>query len=261
MDDRAGFHPTGNGSRPVPQPMYDNQIIPQWKNSRPLWVKAKDVISEFDGTGPVHPMEIISQLEMAVRSGYLPVNQVSRCLCQQHRGSAFTWGQAMLRTDDSVETVCSKFIERFWSRDQQIDARLKLETDRYVYSEISFLDHFYAGWSTARYLIPMYPEELLLSIIARHYPPNIQIGLRGIRDVPDFEERLKIFDRSRGVYKKNVEVSSSTKAHRTGPETQRFERPHVKFSTQKPRERVAVLGEEETEDAGIVAGNGNSRVD
>ncbi|GLV46564.1 hypothetical protein CBL_20873, partial [Carabus blaptoides fortunei] len=66
MDDRAGFHPTGNGSRPVPQPMYDCQIIPQWNNSRPLWVKAKDVISEFDGTGPVHPMEIISQLEMAV---------------------------------------------------------------------------------------------------------------------------------------------------------------------------------------------------
>ncbi|GLV46563.1 hypothetical protein CBL_20872 [Carabus blaptoides fortunei] len=153
----------------------------------------------------------------------------------------------MLRTDDSDETVCSKFIERFWSRDQQIDARLKLETDRYVYSEISFLDHFYAAWSTARYLIPMYPE--------------CAGCLRGVRDVPDFEERLKIFGRSRGVYKKNVEVSSSTKAHRTGPEAQRFERSHLKFSTQKPRERVAVLGEEETEDAGIVAGNGNPRVD
>ncbi|GLV37929.1 hypothetical protein CBL_06369 [Carabus blaptoides fortunei] len=239
MDDRVDFHPTSNGSRPVPQPMYDFQFIPQWDNSRPMWVKAKDVISEFDGNGPVHPMEIISQLEMAVRSGYLPADQVSRCLCQQLRGSAFTWGQAMLRTDDSVETVCSKFIERFWSRDQQIDARLKLETDRYVYSKIRFLDHFCAAWSTARCLILMYPEEQLLSIIARHYPPNIQIGLRG----------------------KNVEVSSSTKAHRTGPEAQRFERPHVKFSTQTPRERVAVLDEEETEDAGIVVGNGSPRVD
>ncbi|GLV39924.1 hypothetical protein CBL_21266 [Carabus blaptoides fortunei] len=155
----------------------------------------------------------------------------------------------MLRTDDSVETVCSKFIERFWSRDQQIDARLKLETDRLEHVAVFDPD------------VPGVCPDVLLSIIARHYPPNIQIGLRGVRDVPDFEARLKIFDRSRGVYKKNVEVSSSTKAHRTSPEAQRFERPHLKFSTQKPRERVAVLGEEETEDAGIVAGNGNPRAD
>lgn len=148
----------------------------------------------------------------------------------------------MLRTDDSFETVCSKFKERFCSRDQQLDARLKLETDRYSYSEVSFLDHFYAAWSTARRLIPMYPAELLLSIIARHYPPNVQIGLRGVLDVQDFERRLRIFDRSRVVCKKAADGSSSTKSHRPGSETHRFERASDKFSAPKPRESSGLGG-------------------
>ncbi|GLV46347.1 hypothetical protein CBL_09645 [Carabus blaptoides fortunei] len=143
MDDRTGLNQTGNRSRPMPQPMYDSQFIPQWDNSRRLPTK----------------------------------------------GSAFTWGQAVLRPDDSVETVCSKFVERFWSRDQQIDARLKLE---------------------------------------RPFLCGVEHGAVFGPDVPG------------GA---------------------RFERPHVKFSTQKPRERVAVLDEEETEDARMVAGNGNPRVD
>ena len=158
-------------------------------------VNPKHFLREFGERGSYHPCEFIQQIEGAVESGAIPYDQSTRCLRQQLRGNAHTWSLAMLTDQSDYRMVREAFLEKFWGRDQQISARCRLETQRY--SQGSYLHHFYKQWSEARYLLDAYPEAMLLSLISRQYPPELEISLKAAQTVAEFESRLTIYDRFR----------------------------------------------------------------
>ena len=178
---------------PPPPPPHFYQYMPVPAPVK--MINPKDFLREFGERGSCHPCEFIQQLEGAMASGAIPYDQATRCLRQQLRGSAQTWSLAMLTDQSDYRMARDAFLGKFWGCDQQISARCRLETQRY--SQGSYLHHFYKQWSEARYLLDAYPEAMLLSLIARQYPPELEISLRTALTVAEFESRLTVYDRSR----------------------------------------------------------------
>lgn len=140
-------------------------------------------IPNFETEGGIHPVDFVEQVEQIMRESNVSFNSVKVVLQKKFRGSSNYWARAFLPSFNDFYSFKKEFIKHFWGPNQQIHVKIKLEAGRY--EQGPYVDHFTEYYALSRHIQPPISEEVVVSLIARHFPPQIAVLLLSVSRATD----------------------------------------------------------------------------
>lgn len=146
----------------------------------------------FDEKGNIHPVDYITQIEQLLSLLQVPFKPY--VLIDKFRGRSRSWANVFLLNFSDFSLFKNAFLEQFWGHPQQLKFKLALESAKYNEYSGSLVEHFLKYVEMGRHLQPPYTETILITTIARHYPPHVSSCLIGAQNITDALERLRQAD-------------------------------------------------------------------
>lgn len=166
----------------------------------------------FDNESLLHPVDFLNALE-SFQVQNLPYQNFAFLTSTLFEKNAKIWADAYVSTFNNYQSFRRAFLNQFWGPTKQVQIKLKIESARYTDNAVTFVDHFNYFVGLAKYLDPPYPPEMLIQMIARHFPPSIASVLVGTMDFQEALEKLRqadyYFDRKNSVSWSNNPTSST----------------------------------------------------
>lgn len=161
----------------------------EWSNNVLEFAK---LVPIFDDKGSIHPCDYVSQIEQLLTLYQVPFKPCM--ITDKFKGQARAWANVFLQDFSDFQIFKTAFLEQFWGYPQQLKVKLALESAKYNESTGSLVEHFLKYVEMGRHLQPPYTETILITTIARHYPPHISCCLVGAVNMSEALERLRQAD-------------------------------------------------------------------
>lgn len=147
----------------------------------------------FDGHN-MHPVTFIRRLEHIMVTCRIELQQMLCWSAKIFAGEAGVWAEAIFDTYVDFDAFKADFLEHFWGSLKQLEVRSVLESSKHRSGEGNYTNYFLKLVAQCRYLTPPYPEPLLISMLARHFPTAVAATLIGVQSLPDAIARLRQAD-------------------------------------------------------------------
>lgn len=142
------------------------------------------MVPPFDGVS-IHPVQFINCLEKGLMICNVPFNYIPVWGQNLFVREAKIWADAFLPIASDWITFKDLFLQQYWSPLKQLEIRNSLERGRYKSGEGTYTTYFMQCVTRSRFLEPPYPEALLISVVASHYPTQVGAALAGTNTIVD----------------------------------------------------------------------------
>lgn len=153
-----------------------------------VYCKADKKLPVFDNT-VMHPIDFLEQLEQFFDINKIPFKDFKSITCDLFLNSAKLWVDACFLEVNDYQSFKTKFLEHFWSDQQQDEVLVAFRTVRYEGGSLT--EHFLYWVGRVRHIKPPLSLAYILRTIARHFEPKISCALYGCNSIFEALDRLR----------------------------------------------------------------------
>lgn len=148
----------------------------------------------FFPNGKLHPIAFLRKIKNIFSEAGVPERHKLGLVLTCLKGTAADWASIKEKTFLSFDDFETAFVSRFWGVDKQRDLFLKLNYGQFEGGSRSeyFLDLF----NQAGFLSTPLPDQKIISMLSRHFSPDIQRGIisLGLNSFDEIDEYLRNID-------------------------------------------------------------------
>lgn len=148
----------------------------------------------FSPTGKINPKAFLKKISKIFDEAGVPDRHKLGLVLPCLKGTAADWvsiKESAFTTFDDFEVA---FLNRFWGVDKQRDLFLEISYGKFESGNRS--EYFLNLFNQASFLSSPIPEHKLISLISRHFSPDVQRGIvtRGLKTFDEIDEYLRDID-------------------------------------------------------------------